>query len=325
MIRIYFVPENPFINLSRFGPRLSFIFNKFIPTKNYSLTHYTGDNANMVPFSTHVQQLTLGALYCNFHNFNFYSKEHPYIEDFKIINNNLSANFSLLKKRYRFFYFDRPETNFFKRKDYFTNDENDFPLKEDEKIKYINSIYEFNNSYLYNKLTIKKDLEIDDDTLVVHIRTGDIFYDNWHSLYSQNPLSYYLKISEIYKKVIIVCGKEINNPVINLLKNHNKFSIQSGSFIEDFNLLLNAKNLATSGVTGFPMTAALMSQKLKNFYHSDLYLKEHLNPEMLNKNKINIHSYKIDDYIPPGKFIKNKENLKKIIDDDVSKVVKIES
>ena len=167
------------------------------------------------------------------------------------------------------------------------------------------------------------ELDIDPDTLVIHIRTGDIFYNDWHSLYSQNPLSYYLKISEDFKNVLVVTGKEINNPVINLLKRYKKFTFQSSSFVEDFNTLLNAKNLATSGVSGFPLSAALMSQKLENFYHSDLYQKEHLNPDMLRKDLVNINSYKIIDYVPLGKFVKNEENLLKLIDDDISKVVKV--
>ena len=318
-----FLSQNPFRNIRRFGPRLSFVLNKFIPTRNYSLTHFSGDHENMVSFATHVQQLTLGVLYSNFNNYNFYSRSHHYIEDFSIINNNFSSYFSLFKKRYRFFYFDRPETNFFKRKDYFANNENDFPIKECEKKEYINSFHNFNKNYLYHKLLIKKDLDIDEDTLVIHIRTGDIFHNDWHSLYSQNPLSYYLKISENYKKVLVVSGKEKNNPVIDLLKNYEKFSFQSSTFIDDFNVLLNAKNLATSGVSGFPLSAALMSQKLENFYHSELYLKEHLNPEMLNKKELNVHSYKILDYIPPREFKKNKQNLIKLVDDDTSKVIKI--
>ena len=312
-----------FKNLKRFRPRISFIMNKFIPTKNYSLTHFTGDHENMVSFSTHVQQLTLGALYSNFNNFNFYSIEHPYIDDFQIINNKFNSYFSYLKKRYRFFYFDRPETNYFKRKNYFSNDENDFPIKDEEKQNYIDNFHSFNKEYLFEKLLIKRDIKIDDDTLVLHIRTGDIFYGDWHSLYNQNPLSYYLKISENFKKVLVISGKENNNPVLKLLSNYKKFSFQSSNFIDDFNVLLNAKNLATSGVSGFPLSAALMSQKLQNFYHSDLYLKEHLNPEMLNKEILNVHSYKILDYIPLKNFVKNDVNLSKLTSDDKSKIIKV--
>jgi len=311
------------LNLKRFGPRISFIVNKYIKTKNYTVSHFIGDHQNMVSFASHVQQLSLGALFCNFNNYNFYSKQHTYFENFSIVNNQLNSFFSFFKKRFRFFYFDRPETNFFKRDDYFSNNENDFPLREREKIKYINGIHNFNKNYLYHKLTIKKNINIGSDTLVIHVRTGDIFNNDWHSLYSQNPLGYFLKISENYEKVIIISGKDHNNPVLKLLKQYEKFSFQSENFIDDFNVLLNAKNLASSGVSGFPIVAALMSQKLENFYHSDLYLNEHLNPEMLDKTKVNIHSYKIVNGIMPTKFKKTKENLQKLSDDDVTKIIKI--
>lgn len=311
------------LNLKRFGPRISFIFNKFIKTKNYTISYFLGDHENMVSFASHVQQMTLGALFCNFNNYNFYSKQHPYFQDFTIINNKTNSMFSFFKKRYRFFYFDRPESDFFKREDYFANNENDFPLKEKDKLSYIDNIHLFNKNYLYHKLKIKKNINIDKDTLVIHVRTGDIFNNDWHSLYSQNPLGYYLKISENYEKVLIISGKNLNNPVLKLLQKYEKFSFQSSSFTDDFNVLLNAKNLASSGVSGFPVVAALMSQKLENFYHSDLYLKEHLNPEMLDGNKVTIHSYKIVDGIQPGKFKKTDENLTKLMDDDITKIIRI--
>ena len=313
--------KNYILNFKRFEPRIYFAINRFIPTSNYTISHFTGDTS-MVAFATHVQQLSFGALYCKFNNYNFYSIEHPYFQDFKIIKNHLSSNFSFLKKKYRFFYFNRPETNFYKRKDYFNNKENDFPILENEKKKYIDEIHKFNREYLYQKLTINRDINIEEDTLVIHIRTGDIFNNGWHSLYTQNPLAYFLKISEQFEKVIIVCGKIHNNPVLEFLKKDKRFYIQSGTFEEDFNILLNAKNLATSGVSGFPISAALMSQKLENFYHSNLYLEEHLNPKMINKQYVNIHSYKINDYIPVGKFFNNKENMMQLLSKDQSKVVK---
>ena len=176
---------------------------------------------------------------------------------------------------------------------------------------------------MYKKLVIKKEIDISNDVLVIHIRTGDIFNNNWHSLYVQNPLGYFLKISEEYEKVLVVSGTEKNNPVLNLLKKNPKFSFRSGNFIEDFNLLLNAKNLATSGVSGFPITAAMMSQKLENFYHSNFYLKEHLNPEMLDRKVVRVHSYKINNYIAPGKFNKSSENLKKLTNESTSNIEKI--
>ena len=62
---------NKFKNLKRFGPRISFKINKFLPTSNHSISYLTGD-INMVAFASHVQQITLGALYCKLNNFNLF-------------------------------------------------------------------------------------------------------------------------------------------------------------------------------------------------------------------------------------------------------------
>ena len=112
------------------------MINRYIPTSNHTISHFTGDT-NMVAFATHVQQLTLGALYCKFNKYNFYSIEHPYFQDFQIIEDKNSSKLSFLKKKYRFFYFNRPETNFYNRNNYFSNEENDFPILENEKTRYI--------------------------------------------------------------------------------------------------------------------------------------------------------------------------------------------
>ena len=99
-----------------------------------------------------------------------------------------------------------------------------------------------------------------------------------------------------------------------------KFEIQSTTLDNDFNTLLGAKNLATSGVGTFVIAAALMSENLKNFYFSNLYLKRGLNPEMLdagiNKTKINLKSF------PPIGTWKNIENFRKYLSSDVDFSVK---
>lgn len=101
-------------NLRRFGPRLSFIANKFIITKNYSVSHFVGDHENMVSFASHVQQLSLGALFCNFNNYNFYSKKHPYFENFSIINDKRNSFFHFLRKDFVFFTSIGPKQTFLK-------------------------------------------------------------------------------------------------------------------------------------------------------------------------------------------------------------------
>ena len=43
-------------------------------------------------------------------------------------------------------------------------------------------------------------MEIEENTLVIHCRSGNIFYGDWNSLYTQNSLNYFLKISQNYEK-----------------------------------------------------------------------------------------------------------------------------
>ena len=97
--------KNYLRNLRRFEPRIYFMINRYIPTSNHTISHFTGDSS-MVAFATHVQQLSLGALYCKFNKYNFFSIEHPYFQDFKIIEDKNSSRLSFLKKKYSFFYFN---------------------------------------------------------------------------------------------------------------------------------------------------------------------------------------------------------------------------
>ena len=54
-----------------------------------------------------------------------------------------------------------------------------------------------------------------------------------------------------------------NNQILKELDKHIDFKLCSGKLEDDINILLNAKNLATSGVSAFPIACALMSQKLE--------------------------------------------------------------
>ena len=95
------------------------------------------------------------------------------------------------------------------------------------------------------------------------------------------------------------------------------------SLEEDTNILLNARNLATSGVSAFPIACALLSQKLENLLVTDIYLEEHLNPKMINKKYVNLENYKVNDYINIGDFKKSTHNLERLLSKDTNKILKI--
>ena len=128
-----------------------------------------------------------------------------------------------------------------------------------------------------------------------------MFDDDWHSMYVQNPLSYYEKLISKYEKTIIVTSDE-KNPVIEKLKD-KKYTISSSTFENDLNVLLNAKNLASSG-RNICNICSFAFRKIENYYCSQYFLEEHLNPEMI-KN-VTIKKLFVHDYIDIGNF-KNKK------------------
>ena len=69
-----------------------------------------------------------------------------------------------------------------------------------------------------------------------------------------------------------------------------------------YTILMQAKNLATSGAGSFAISAAFCSKNIRNFYCSNLYSLNTLNPVML-KEQLNVYKADIDG----NKYIKGNE------------------
>lgn len=172
--------------------------------------------------------------------------------------------------------------------------------------------------YIYPNLKISNIEPFDSDTLVIHIRGGDIIereYEKPHN-YVQNPLAYYLALIEEFKNIIIVAEPNSNNPVVPELKKIDRIKFQSLSVLEDYATLLAAKNLATSGVGTFGVSAALCSKNIENLYTSNAYLTEHLNYTMLYNTDVIVHELELKNYIPvyPCSWKNNKEQRKLMLE-----------
>ena len=283
---------------SKYRVRILQFLNHFIFIDNYSISYYFSR------FGNNLQQIAVGILYSQRISGNFYVQKHPLVKNFSIINNQIANYFFVLKKHYRFFYF---------------KEKKDFP-------KYIDASYIENNiedtfkSYLRPNIPFLKELQIPEDTLVIHIRSGDIFYKPILS-YFQNPINYYKTLIQNYEKVILVTSAEKNNPVVRELLKETKVTIHSTTLQEDFNILFNAINLATSGVGTFPIAAALLSNKLRNFYYTDLYSDEHLNPKMVTNKRVNHFKYKVEEGYKE-KYL-SEEKIDKLILNDCINVDKL--
>jgi hypothetical protein len=76
---------------------------------------------------------------------------------------------------------------------------------------------------------------------------------------------------------------------------------------------MRAKNLASSGTGTFAVAAGLCSSNLNNFYCTNLYLDEHLNPGMLMKTEgVTVYVMELENYIQLKNW-KNDEEQRKFI------------
>ena len=275
------------------------LINRFVIFNNYTISYYFSR------FGNNLQQIAIGILYSKKKKGNFYSPEHELVNKFFVVNSPFNHYFSLFRKHYRFFYFSKNQ---------------DFPNGNVDSDYIKNNIQDVFKENISTNIKFLKDKNIDDDTLVIHIRSGDVFSIPIKDYY-QNPINFYREIAKEYKKILVVTSEDMLNPVCSKLKEIENFYFQASSIENDFNTLYNAKNLATSGVGTFPLAAALLSNKLKNFYYTDLYLEEHLNPEMVKSTKVTHHKYEVEkDYV---KRYGHEENLSSLILDEKIKVTKL--
>ena len=168
-------------------------------------------------------------------------------------------------------------------------------------------------TYIAPHLKVER-VEIPDNTIVIHIRSGDIFdqvHPNGHQ-YTPNPLDFYNKLLTEFDHAIVVTEPDSNNPIVEVLRQNPKVTVQSKSVNEDFATIMSAKNVANSGVGTFAMAAALCSDRIENFWCTDLFITEHLNFNMFMNTDVNVKLLKLHDYLVPGQW-KNDDSQREFI------------
>ena len=153
--------------------------------------------------------------------------------------------------------------------------------------------------------------------MVIHLRSGDIFEKNKYPQYVQNPLVFYNELIDEFNSVLVVTEEKRNNPLLKELIKNPKIQIQSYNISDDFSTLASAKNLATSGVGTFAISAALISNNLKNIYYTNNFLKSHLNPTMIKSKNVVHHKYLLENFIKINSWNPNEENLLKLLDENI--------
>ena len=173
-------------------------------------------------------------------------------------------------------------------------------------------------THIAPNLMVPKKEPLGDDTIVMHLRSGD----NYHRIfdpptnYVPNPLIFYLNLIESFDKCIVITEPDKENPIVHELEKIDKVQIQSSTVADDFATLMSAKNVALSGVGTFAMAAALCSSEIENLFTTDLLLTEHLNYTMLYNTSVNVNVMELENYLPvfPCSWKNTEEQRKFIID-----------
>ena len=165
---------------------------------------------------------------------------------------------------------------------------------------------------LKNIFKIKNVPRLDDNDVVIHIRSGDIFkVPPGHSGYIMPPLLYYENIinNNVFNKIFLI-AEDDKNPVINkLLDLYPNINFKQQNLDTDIKILLGSKNVIESFGT-FTSGLLLLSNYIKNIYKPSYQESSLL---LLSKtNQVNIYDTDLDDYrkkIYPWKNTQKQQEL----------------
>jgi hypothetical protein len=245
-----------------------------------------------------IQQISNAIYFCRENRIHFTSPDHPLI---KAIDIPFGIN------EYKI-----PETsnNWFY---HFEKEYSDFDIDIDRLNLLRKNICE---NYILPNLKIdheKLKEQLPYNTLVVHIRSGDI-YTHFPNTHPQNPLMYYIELYRRFNENVIFVAEDDKNPIVQYFQSI-KADIRIWGVEDTYTLLLRAQNIALSGVGTFPLGAIFCSKNIRRVYTTNYYLKNTINPSML-KEQLDVFSMDINDnkYIKIGEWKPTHENIKKVLE-----------
>ena len=235
-------------------------------------------------FGNNIQQISNAIFYCQENKLNFNCPDNELIKPFNVSFNTIN------KYCYPGLYFFHVPSITGQGGPHFSCDL--------EKIR--NERRNICRKYIYSNLKVNFNNinKLDNDTIVLHIRSGDIFSrENYYcpvvSRYIQNPLRYYLDIIKDYSKVILLTEDDVN-PIIKELSKIDKVEVKICSILETIEIMLSSRNIVTSGISSFPIACILLSENIENIYCSNIKLDEILNYKEIVDTNVKIHITEID-------------------------------
>ena len=189
---------------------------------------------------------------------------------------------------------NKDEHFIYNKYDFFFNDQIDFI--QNTEVFNLNLDKTFN--MLKNIFIIKSDPKnkFDDDDVIIHIRSGDLFSNEPPGTYICPPLSYYTDIlnkNKFKKKYILT--EDLNNPCTNkLLELFPDIILRVNNQLDDdIMIILNSQNIICSFGTFIPCLL-LLSENIRNVYRTNYDYCTNFIEDLNNVNKnikLNILDY----------------------------------
>jgi hypothetical protein len=245
-----------------------------------------------------IQQISNGIYYCRKEGIRFTSPDHPMISSIDLPFGTKEQKLDHTKSNNWFYFYNGPDA--------------DFSVDEYDLNKHRKSICE---DYILPNLKIDHSELLDPlhaDLLVIHLRCGDL-YRLWPATHPQNPLPYFLELLKLFDNNVMILAEDMSHPFMpTFFEMGLESKIQVLPFRDTYTYLLRAQNLASSGAGSYVISAALCSKNLTQYYCTDLYIENSLNPMMI-KDHLNVQMMHLGDkYIKVGGWNNSPEIIDKL-------------
>lgn len=136
------------------------------------------------------------------------------------------------------------------------------------------------------------EITLPSNSLVIHIRSGDIFSSSPHPNYINPPLSYYTNIinSNTFSNIYLIAEDKVNPCIESLLELYPNITFTLQSLEKDIQYILAANSIIISYGTMINSLLLLSS----NIQY--IYMPSYNFPLYLNSDSIHIHLIKLDEY-----------------------------
>jgi hypothetical protein len=168
-------------------------------------------------------------------------------------------------------------------------------------------------SILKKIFKIKGNIKLNDNDVVIHIRSGDVFSNNPHPSYIMPPLSYYTTIlnNNNFHNIYII-SEDTSNPIIyNLIELYPNIIFRLRNIKNDIEFLLSCKNVIES-FGSFTNSLLLLSDNVENIYKPSYQNSFLIETEKYKNNIIKINNIDLNDYrqkMFPWKYKNNQLEL----------------